>query len=501
MRQRTTFLHRNEDAIDPASLKVSGRTLSGPNIRAVREDRFTLGLDELPAELQELLRLSQELYIRWTSPMPYQAMGPWSSRLSPGLHVFYTPQADAKANVASDHEICLLLRRLGSVECSSPNKSFSRLPNDRFSHSTALEYYQPVYDLTNFVEYAVQYACAPSDAECKTCFDALKQASSLDFSYDTISHVVKVTALWGRQNQPLSVSAPASHRVEVGLLTPNEPPHLEQHEIGVTGLLTVLGEDSKPAPTMFTFPSRHKQASTGFSSTFLTPTGLHPTMQLHINSNKPPMEEDTYCALHALLTLPRTIFADKYQLEDTLFLASKNLTALRYISQPVDLEAPDYVMDIWGSSVLLELSTPVAESKEGFTAEIPLHLRYQSPQHGGESTFEVPYPAVFWACAAEEGTKFPSSPFDRINLGYDGLFGPRTLFWHLDPVAKSGSDQLVIGGKVPVLDLDKSRSINTVTSIVVVVGFAWVVYRLMMVYLRTGYGVAQPVKAAEKKQQ
>lgn len=120
MRQRTTFFHRNEDAIDPASLKVSGRTLSGPDIKAVREDRFTLGLDELPAELQELLRLSQELYIRWTSPVPYQAIGPWSSRLSPGLHVFYTPQADTGANVASNDELCLLLRRLGPVECASP---------------------------------------------------------------------------------------------------------------------------------------------------------------------------------------------------------------------------------------------------------------------------------------------------------------------------------------------------------------------------------------------
>ena len=264
----------------------------------------------------------------------------------------------------------------------------------------------------------------------------------------------------------------------------------------MTGLLTVLGEDSKPAPTLFAFPSRHKQAGTGFSSAFLTPAGLHPTMQLNISSNRLPMK-DSYCSLHALLTLPRTIFADKYQLEDPLFLASKNLTALRYISQPVDLEAPDYVMDIWGSSVLLELSTPVTESKEGFTAEIPLHLRYQAPQQGGESTFEVPYPAVFWACAAEEGTKFPNSPFDRVNLGYDGLFGPRTLFWHLDPVA----ERLVIGGKVPVLDLNKSQSINTVTSIVVIVGFAWVVYRLLTVYLRTGYSAAQPVKVTEKKQQ
>jgi hypothetical protein len=38
---------------------------------------------------------------------------------------------------------------------------------------------------------------------------------------------------------------------------------------------------------------------------------------------------------------------------------------------------------------------------------------------------------VFWVCSAVEGSKFVSSPFDRINLGFEGLFGSRTLFYNV----------------------------------------------------------------------
>lgn len=495
MRQRITFFHYNEDAIEPTSIKVTGRSLSGPDIRAVREDRFTLGLEELPSELQNLLRATQELYIRWSTPNVYKTIVPWSSRVTPGLHVFYTPQKEGP-----ESEICPLLRRFGAFDCSSPNESFTKLPNDRFSHSTAYEYYQPIGSLKTFVEYATQYACSPTDSVCNTQLNSLLSATSLDFSYDTISHVVKIAVLWDHVQQPLSITAHPDHRVEVGLLTPDTAPHLEAHELGATGLLTVLGENKKPAPTLFSFPSRHKHAGAGFSSKFASPMGMHPSMQIAVSSSKRPME-DSYCSLHAHLSLPRTIFADKYQLEDPLFLASKNLTALRYISQPVDLEAPEYVMKSWGSSVLLELKPTLDPLDEPFTAEIPLHLRYNAPKHGGEKTFYVPYPVVFWACAVKEGTLFPNSPFDRVNLGYDGLFGPRTLFWHLDPVAEAEKERLVMDGIVSVLDLDKSKSISTATAVVVLTGFAWVVWKLIGVYMKTGHKALRTSEGNEKKTQ
>lgn len=344
-------------------------------------------------------------------------------------------------------------------------------------------------------EYTAKYICANSDEDCNKRIHSLPDARSLDISYDTISHVLKATVQWGLEEQPLDITGHKDHRVEVGLLTPNSPEHLEDHELGIAGLLTVLGEDPKPSPVMFSFPTRHKALPASFTAGFLSPLGLHPSLQLHLSTSKPPMQ-NTFCSLHAYLTLPNAIFADKYQLEDPLFLASKNLTALRYISQPVDLEAPSYVMKLWGASVLVELKPPA--TGEDFTAEIPLHLRYQVPRAGGIESFKVPYPAVFWACAAEEGTKFPNNPFDRINLGYDGLFGPRTLFWHLDSTPTNGS--LLITATVPVLDLARSSSISTFTALMVITGFAWVLWRLLSVFRRSGYAHSPNVTTDKKSQ-
>lgn len=93
MRQRTTFFHRPESPVDPALLRLSDATLTGPTIEAAREDRITLVLDELPASLARLLADGvQELHVRWTSRSAGgEPVSPLLSRVSPGLHVFYTP--------------------------------------------------------------------------------------------------------------------------------------------------------------------------------------------------------------------------------------------------------------------------------------------------------------------------------------------------------------------------------------------------------------------------
>lgn len=136
---------------------------------------------------------------------------------------------------------------------------------------------------------------------------------------------------------------------------------------------------------------------------------------------------------------------------------------------------------------------------------MPLHLRYLSPAPGGYRTAQVPHPAVFWACTTEEGTKFPASPFERVNLGYDGLFGPRTVFWHVDPstqgAAAVGGAKLLSEVRVPVLDVDKTGWVSVGTAAAVLLGFGWISWKLLSVYLRTGYGPQQQMKALEKKEQ
>jgi hypothetical protein len=182
-------------------------------------------------------------------------------------------------------------------------------------------------------------------------------------------------------------------------------------------------------------------------------------------------------------------------------MASKGLSAVHYITTPVDLEAPAYAMDLWGSSVLIELSPLSTQLKSISRSEIPLHLRYLLPNNGtnGQEPLSIPYPALFWACTADEGTKFPINPFDRVNLGYDGLFGPRTIFYHLAPEPVRGDGRLLGALSVPVLDLDGSKLVESGTAVVVGVGFLWVLWCLVGVWRRSGYGSGSKRGVAREK--
>jgi hypothetical protein len=353
--------------------------------------------------------------------------------------------------------------------------------------------------------------CHSSSKSCQRRVDFLREAAYIDFDFDTISHTLTISSFWVSQTWDLSISNDGSNdRLEVGILSNEKPVELE--ELNLAGFLTVVGEDTKPSPTLFAFPARHHSLSASFSARFLKPTGLHPSLQLQISSPSPPSEPQT-CALHAHLTLPRVIFADKYQLSDSLFLASKNLSALRHITSPVDLEAPEYAMSLWGSSVLLELAPPSTQTSSTsedppWTAEIPLHLRYLPPTVSGYSQVEIPWPVLFWACTAEEGTKFTINPFDRINLGYDGLFGPRTMFYHLSPKHPNKGQGSANGNwtegysviDVPVMKQGYAGLVEIGTAAVISLGFGWVMWKLWLVWKTEGYGRHGNVKDEKKKQ-
>lgn len=217
---------------------------------------------------------------------------------------------------------------------------------------------------------------------------------------------------------------------------------------------------------------------------------------------RPPAPDDATCALHTYLTLPSSVFGDQYQLgtSDPLFLESHNLAALRAVSGETDLEAPDWAVQRWGSNWLFELATPSTDSPQSnWTATIPLHLRYLHPSESGYQTVHVPWPVVFWACTAEDGTKMGVNPFDRTNLGWDGLFGPRTMFYQLRPE----SEHLVESVEVPVLKLTgeglfKAKNIELGTCFAIVLGFLWVLWRLVRVSGSSGVSSeSRPVRSAE----
>jgi hypothetical protein len=211
---------------------------------------------------------------------------------------------------------------------------------------------------------------------------------------------------------------------------------------------------------------------------------------------RPPAPSAATCALHTYLTLPSTIFGDQYQLAttDPLFLDSHNLIAIRALAGEMDLEAPDWVVQRWGSNWLLELATPKSTDtvstadSSNWTVTIPLHLRYLSPTETGYRTAHIPWPIVFWACTAEDGTKMGVNPFDRTNLGWDGLFGPRTMFYQLQPAG----ERLVEDIEVPVLRIEggdsyfQGKFIELGTCVVISLGFFWVLWRLARVAWSSG---------------
>ena len=170
-------------------------------------------------------------------------------------------------------------------------------------------------------------------------------------------------------------------------------------------------------------------------------------------------------------------------MSEPLFLASKNLRSIRSVSGETDLEAPGWAVTKWGSAMLVELAPPSTNHSGNqalWDAEIPLHIRYLGPNNGGKVEAEVPWPVVFWACVAEEGTKMSVNPFDRLNLGYDGLFGPRTMFYHLNPhvVSGYGNETLLERLEVPVLNLSSSAWVEKGTVMVMVLGLVWVFAKL-----------------------
>lgn len=384
------------------------------------------------------------------------------------------------------------------MNCTRPKDNFIHIPvtSARFASSATFQYYQTLLSLTDLATY-LQQKSPTKDESCRLRIASLKSADYLDIDYDTISQSIILSAFW--QSPPLAEvwderidKTQVSQKIEVGVLE-NEKP-IEPEELSLAGFLAVLGEDSKPKPTRFSFPSRHHVApsttGTEYSTTFLQPLGLHPTLRLTFLSSKVPPADG--CALHTYLTLPSSLFLDKYQMSSPNFLASKHLHSIRSLAGETDLEAPIWAVSKWGSAFLLELAPPhspsVSWSSRRFNepgslwhADIPLHLRYLPPSQKGQTAVSVAWPIVFWACPSDGGTKMNTNPFDRVNLGYDGLFGPRTVFYHLQPA--SGGRPLVEKILVPVLNLQGSKIkwVESGTEMVVALGFLWVCLRLLTV--------------------
>ncbi|OXV09812.1 hypothetical protein Egran_02425 [Elaphomyces granulatus] len=500
MKRRVTFVFDGDSPFEPDQAQVTNDSLLIRDLHAAKEDRATFSFTELPIELWQVLKQSHELHIRWAAELPYNATTPFSSRVSPGLHILFTPLAPGRLT----QPLCQLLIKVFSddLKCLAPEISFTIIPvlSQRFASNSSLQFYSLLPSLNGLVTYIQQKICRANTA-CLEHAASILSADSVDIDYDSISHSLIISGYFSKSpgnrgwTEKIRQREFGWDKVEVGLLELERATNPEELSMG--GLLTVVGEDDKLKPTLFSFPSRHHPLppNSVYRTAFTSPTGLHPTLKISIprsSLSRPPAPHAT-CALHTYLTLPSSIFVDKYQLSttDPLFLNSHNIAALRGISGATDLEAPDWLIPEWGSNILLELATPQhsVSGQEDWNITIPLHLRYLKPSESGYRVTSMPWPIVFWACTAEDGTKMSVNPFSRGNLGWDGNFGPRTMFFQLHPSDTGWDGTLVVRQVeelvVPVLPIreggNQARNIELGTIAVIFVGCVWVLWKLSLI--------------------
>jgi len=112
MKQRITYLVSDTSATHPDNFNISPTSLQIKSLHAAREDRLAIGYDELPAEIQSVLKQCNELLIRWSTGRPYGSVNPYAARVPAGLHIHLRPQRDVVPYVsthASDGEWGALL--------------------------------------------------------------------------------------------------------------------------------------------------------------------------------------------------------------------------------------------------------------------------------------------------------------------------------------------------------------------------------------------------------
>ena len=90
MRQRITFIHEPQDAIDPKAFHITKESLTLNGLRAAREDKITLNLDDIPEHIKDFLETARELHIKHVQPSSAKTLAPLDAQIASGLHVSFS---------------------------------------------------------------------------------------------------------------------------------------------------------------------------------------------------------------------------------------------------------------------------------------------------------------------------------------------------------------------------------------------------------------------------
>jgi len=231
---------------------------------------------------------------------------------------------------------------------------------------------------------------------------SLAKADVVDF--DIVSpNTIQIRAIWASAPHDdgwrLDVWSHRNALTEIGIFSEERGEDKDEYALG--GVRGILGVDPEFQPTLFTFPHRNHILSSARLNTSLSPAyGSHPVLQtiLPVMALQAPVNDtldSESCKLHALYTLSKEVFVDKYQLAQLAQFQSGGIHHLYGVWGETDLEDPSYRTKGWGSIVLVD----IVQDRSELTLELPLHLRYLEPQVGGGTrNVDILPPAIFWAC-------------------------------------------------------------------------------------------------------
>ena len=265
MRRRTTFFHDPQLDIDPSQLQLSGSRFFITNLDAAREERLTVGLKELPRELVHVLERAHELHLHWATESNYNTSTPLFSRISPGLHISYTPLKEQQ-----EDELCPLLHKIlaKDLKCLSVKETFTTpsLISSRFAATPSFQYHSQLSSLSRLIAYLQTQICPHSDPDaeqaCIHTTSLLSLVSTLSISYDSISHALVLTTTWATpppvyldpvtgdiyyDSWQAKIDTTTASKVEVGILTASQA--TDPHELALSGVLTRLCSPFRPVTT------------------------------------------------------------------------------------------------------------------------------------------------------------------------------------------------------------------------------------------------------------
>jgi len=189
--------------------------------------------------------------------------------------------------------------------------------------------------------------------------------------------------------------------------------------------------------------------------------GFHATLSSQIQTSTIPKN----CSLCVALSLPASCFVDPHE------LALYDAFSFTIDNSP-DLEQPAHSVSSDRLSLFIHAHVPPASLIDSsFSLDVPIHVRYPAPGRPAlhsDVTVAIPWPEVYWTC---------NDSWERRRI--DGLTTHQNGCHESDALRvlsiKPHTEENIVTIAVPSLRTDYTREVESLTALVVMVGYVYVV--------------------------